>query len=263
MNSALITRLGDQLYHAMRTQTTIEPFSKREPGIVVADSYAISRHVLARREQDGETVVGMKIGLTSRAGQKQLGVDRPDYGFLTDAMAFNSGSDVPISNQLIQPKAEGEIVFVLAEDLYGPNLTADDVIRATKGVTAGFEIADSRIVDWHNAYEDTVADNASCGLYVLSDKLIPIEGVDLVNCSMELTRNGEVESVAAGPGNTALGSPVNVVAWLANALGEYGAGLNAGDVVLSGALGPTVPAVVGDELSLIIGGIGEAFLRFV
>lgn len=263
MNSALITQLGDELYHAMRSQTTVEPLSKREPDMVVANSYAISRHILARREQDGETIVGMKIGLTSRVVQKQLGVDQPDFGFLTDAMSFGSGSEVPISSHLIQPKAEGEIAFVLAKDLYGPNLTADDVMSATEGVTACFEIADSRIVDWRNAYEDTVADNASCGFYVLSDKLIPIEGVDLVNCSMELRRNDAVASVAAGPGNTALGSPVNVVAWLANTLSNFGLGLNAGDVILSGALGPTVPAVVGDALSLTIGGIGEASLKFV
>lgn len=263
MNSALITRLGDELYQAMRTQTTIGPLSSREPDIVVADSYAISRHVLAKRELDGETLVGMKIGLTSRVVQNQLGVNNPDFGYLTDAMAFNSGSEVPISSQLIQPKAEGEIAFVLAEDLYGSNLTADDVIRATAGVTASFEIADSRIVDWRNTYEDTVADNASCGLYVVSNELVPIKGTDLVNCSMELKRNGEVASVASGPGNAALGSPVNVVTWLANALGEIGVGLRAGDVILSGALGPTVPAIAGDELSLTIGGIGTASLRFV
>ena len=263
MNSALITQLGDELYHAMRSQTRVEPLSKRKLNMVGADSYAISRYILARREQDGETLVGMKIGLTSRAAQKQLGVEHPDFGFLTDAMAFDSGSEVPISSYLIQPKAEGEIAFVLAKDLYGPNLTVDDVVSAIEGITACFEIADSRIFDWRNAYEDTVADNASCGLYVLCDKLIPIEGADLVNCSMELRRNGKVASVAAGPGNAALASPVNVIAWLANFLSEFGLGLHAGDVILTGALGPTVPAVVGDALSLAIEGIGEASLRFV
>ncbi len=263
MSSALITQLGDELYRAMRSQATVEPLSMREPEITASNSYAISRHILARRQQDGETRVGMKIGLTSRAVQKRMGVNHADFGFLTDAMAFDSGVELPISSHLIQPKAEGEIAFVLAKDLYGPNITADDAVSATKGVTACFEIADSRIVDWQNEYEDTVADNASCGLFVISDKLIPIDGVDLVNCSMELRRNGQVASVAAGPGNAALGSPVNVVAWLANVLSEVGEGLNVGDVILSGALGPTVPAVVGDVLNLTIGGIGDASVRFV
>ncbi|MBV2162984.1 MAG: fumarylacetoacetate hydrolase family protein, partial [Comamonas sp.] len=162
---------------------------------------------------------------------------------------------------LIQPKAEGEIAFVLKKTLQGPGVTAADVLAATEGVMACFEIVDSRIRDWKIRIQDTVADNASCGVFVLGDRLVDVRDVDLGTCGMVLEKNGEI--VATGAGAAALGHPANAVAWLANTLGRLGIALEAGEVVLSGSLGIMVPVAAGDNLRVTIGGIGGCSVRFV
>ena len=171
-------------------------------------------------------------------------------------------SDLAIdTSTLIQPKAEGEIAFVLKKDLMGPGVTAADVMAATEGVMACFEIVDSRIRDWKIQIQDTVADNASCGVFVLGDRLVDPRDVDLATCGMVLEKNGEI--VATGAGAAALGHPANAVAWLANTLGRLGMGLKAGEVVLSGSLGIMVPVQAGDSLRVTIGGIGGCSVRFI
>ena len=164
----------------------VEPITDREPSIRIEDAYAISQHLLERRVQDGEVVVGKKIGVTSKAVQSMLNVHRPDFGFLTDAMVFNSGEELPISELLIQPRAEGEIAFILDKELRGPGVTNADVAAATAGVIPCYEIVDSRIRDWQIKIQDTVADNASCGLFVLGDTLVSLADVDLATCGMVL-----------------------------------------------------------------------------
>ena len=260
MHAELHQTLGDELYAALRDRQAVEPLSARHPEVSIADAYAIQQRMLARRLAAGERVVGKKIGVTSQAVMDMLGVFQPDFGWLTDGMVYNEGQAIP-ADTLIQPKAEGEIAFVLKKTLRGPGVTAADVLAATEGVMACFEIVDSRIRDWKIKIQDTVADNASCGVFVLGDRLVDPRDVDLGACGMVLEKNGEI--VATGAGAAALGHPANAVAWLANTLGAHGIALEAGEVVLSGSLGIMVPVKAGDNLRVAIGGIGGCSVRFV
>jgi len=252
--------LGRELHQALRECTMLEPLTAREPDITIADAYAIQQEMLALHLKDGERVIGKKIGVTSKAVMDMLGVFQPDFGWLTDAMLVNPGEAIPI-NTLIQPKAEGEIAFLLNKPLKGPGITAAAVLAATEGVMACFEIVDSRIRDWKINIQDTVADNASCGVFVLGDRLVSPHGLDLATCGMVLEKNGEI--AATGAGAAALGHPANAVAWLANTLGEYDIALNAGDIVLSGSLAAMLPVQAGDHLNLSIGDIGTCSVRFI
>jgi 2-oxopent-4-enoate/cis-2-oxohex-4-enoate hydratase len=175
-------------------------------------------------------------------------------------MVFNEGESVDMDT-LIQPKAEGEIAFLLKKDLQGPGVTAADVLAATEGVMACFEIVDSRIQDWKIKIQDTVADNASCGVFVLGDQLVDIADLDLALAGMVLEKNGEI--VVTGAGAATMAHPVNAMVWLTNMLGSLGIALKAGDIVLSGAMGAMVPVVRGDNLRMTIGGIGGCSVRFV
>ena len=260
MNSTLIEQLGDELYGALTACQVLDPLSSRHPDITIEDAYAIQQRLIARRLGAGERVVGKKIGVTSQAVMNMLGVFQPDFGILLDGMVYNEGQPIE-ARTLIQPKAEGEIAFVLKKDLMGPGVTAADVMAATEGVMACFEIVDSRIRDWKIQIQDTVADNASCGVFVLGDRLVDPRDVDLATCGMVLEKNGEI--VATGAGAAALGHPANAVAWLANTLGRLGMGLKAGEVVLSGSLGIMVPVQAGDSVRVTIGGIGGCSVRFI
>ena len=259
IDQTILQDISSDLYNALRKAESIEPLTSRYPELSIEDAYGIQQSLLNRRLQDGERIVGKKIGVTSQAVMNLLGVDQPDFGILTDAMTYSSGQAIPAAS-LIQPKAEGEIAFVLKHDLVGPGITVADVLRATEGVMACFEIVDSRIRDWKIRIQDTVADNASCGVFVLSDRLVPVQDVDLTLCGMVLEKNGEV--VATGAGAASMGSPAVAVAWLANMLGRLGMPLKAGEVILSGSLGPMIPVAVGDNLRVSIGGIGSCSVRF-
>ena len=259
MTPELINTLGDELYDALKGRHVVEPLTSRHPDITIEEAYAIQQRLNARRIAAGERIIGKKIGVTSRAVMDMLGVYQPDFGLLTDAMVYNEGQAIPAAT-LIQPKAEGEIAFVLKKDLIGPGISAADVLAATEGVMACFEIVDSRIRDWKIGIADTVADNASCGVFVLGDRLVDPRGLDLTTCGMVLEKNGEI--VATGAGAAALGAPANAVAWLANTLGRLGIPLKAGEVVLSGSLAIMVPVKAGDSLRVSIGGIGGCSVRF-
>lgn len=260
MDQQQITQLGDELYEALTSGKTVSPLTSRGFDITIEDAYHIQQRMLARRIEKGEKVVGKKIGVTSKAVMNMLGVGQPDFGYLLDGMVYNEGESIPMDS-LIQPKAEGEIAFLMNKDLMGPGLTAADILAATEGVMACFEIVDSRIQDWKIKIQDTVADNASCGVFVLGDKLVDPKKVDLALCGMVLEKNGEI--VVTGAGAATMASPVNAMVWLANTLGRLGIGLNAGDIVLSGALGAMVPVQAGDSLRCTIGGIGGCSVRFV
>ena len=248
MNPQQIEQLGDELYQALAGCQVVEPLTSRHPGITIDDAYAIQQRMLARRLAAGEKVVGKKIGVTSKAVMDMLGVFQPDFGWLTDGMVYNEGQAIP-ANTLIQPKAEGEIAFVLKKTLQGPGVTAADVLAATEGVMACFEIVDSRIQDWKIKIQDTVADNASCGVFVLGDRLVDPREVDLGTCGMVLEKNGDIVATGAGAA--------------ANTLGTHGIALEAGEVVLSGSLGIMVPVQAGDNLRVTIGGIGGCSVRFI
>ena len=260
MDLQLISTLGGELFTALTEHRVVEPLTTRYPGITIEHAYAIQQVLTTRRLAAGERLIGKKIGVTSQAVMTMLGVDQPDFGVLTDAMQYRDGSPIAMSG-LIQPKAETEIAFRLKHDLNGPGVTANDVLGATESVMACFEVVDSRIRDWRIKIQDTVADNASCGAFVLGANEVDPRDVDLLNCPMKMEKNGVV--VSSGTGAASMGSPLQAVAWLANALAQFGTPLRGGDIVLSGALGPMVPVVAGDRLHASIGGIGECSAHFV
>ena len=261
MTPAEIAAEGDLLYAALRARTTVAPLTGRVPGITIDDAYHVSLRMLERRLADGERVIGKKIGVTSLAVQSMLDVHQPDFGFLTDRMAYETGAEMPIGRELIQPRAEGEIAFLLKRDLVGPGVTEADVIAATECVMPCFEIVDSRITDWKIKICDTVADNASSGLFLLGRDRVSPAKVDFVTCGMVVEKNGKI--ISTGAGAAALGSPVTCVAWLANTLGRFGIKLAAGEVILSGSLVPLEKVSPGDAMRVRIGGIGAAEVRFV
>jgi 2-oxopent-4-enoate/cis-2-oxohex-4-enoate hydratase len=252
--------LGDELYAALRSRSTVAPITERIPDFSIDDAYRASKRMLDRRLADGERVIGKKIGVTSEAVQKMLDVHQPDFGFLTDAMMFESGATIPIGSTLIQPRAEGEIAFLLARDLVGPGVSEADVLAATRVVVPCFEIVDSRIRDWKIRIADTVADNASSGVFVLGRDSVDPRGLDLRKCRIAIAKNGA--PLSEGVGAAALGSPMYCVAWLANTLARFGIPLRAGEVILSGSLVPLEPVRAGDRLSLELEGIGTASVGF-
>ncbi len=254
-----IERMGGELFNALNQAEAIAPLTERCPDLTIEQAYRIQQYLIDRRLARGERIIGKKIGVTSQAVMNMLGVNQPDFGQLTDAMVVEQGTSVAMRT-LIQPKAEGEIAFVLKRDLAGPGVTVADVLRATEGVMACFEIVDSRIRDWKIKIQDTVADNASCGVIVLGDRLVHPASLDLYTTGMVLEKNGRV--VGCGAGAASMGSPAIAVAWLANTLGRLGMSLKAGEVILSGALSAMVPVVAGDNLRVSIAGIGGCSVRF-
>lgn len=257
---SLTETLSENLYRALRDQQVIAPLIESHPGLSIDDAYAISLGFLARRLTDGEKVVGKKIGVTSKAVQDMLGVHQPDFGFLTDWMQVERDIDVD-AKALIAPRAEAEIAFILKDSLNGPGVTAADVIAATEAIAPCFEIVDSRIRDWKISIIDTVADNASCGVFVLSEARADPRELDLPNLHVTVTKNGE--PLSEGYGHAVQGDPAQAVAWLANTLGAYGVTLDAGDVILSGSVVPLAPAQKGDVFEMTLHGIGGCVARFV
>lgn len=260
LESSIIERLGDELYEALVAGRTVPNLRDRNSGMDIVDGYRVQERMIARRVAAGETIVGKKIGVTSKVVQNAIGVFEPDFGQLTSAMVVADGDTIDL-NSLIQPQAEGEIAFVLKQDLIGPGISATDVLRATDYVAACFEIVDSRIDNWDIRIQDTVADNASCGIYALGREKFDPRDVDLTLAGMVIERNGEL--AATGVGAAVQGSPLNSVAWLANTLGRLGMPFRAGEVILSGSLGPMIRINDGDRLDVRIGGLGACSLTFV
>ena len=261
MNEAQIEAEGEALYRALKEQRTLPPLTERFDDITIDDAYRVSLKMVDCRVQAGESIIGKKIGVTSKPVQEMLGVYQPDFGFLTDGMVFADGADISIADHLIQPRAEGEIAFRLRSDLVGPGISEQDVLDATESIIPCFEIVDSRIDDWKIKIEDTVADNASCGVYVLGDTEVDPRDFDLPALHMKIYKNGEFHS--EGLGSAVQGNPLTAVAWLANTLGEYGIPFKAGEVILSGSLAPLIPVVAGDRMSLEIAGVGGCSCNFI
>ncbi len=259
MNESMIERYGDELYAAWQQRTTVEPLREREPAITVDDAYRIQSRFVARRISAGERIVGKKIGVTSKAIQDMLGVYQPDFGQLTCGMQYANGAVIPLDG-LIQPRAEAELAFVLKHDLNGPGITAMDVLRATDYVLPCFEIVDSRITAWNIKIADTVADNASCGVFVLGDARGNPRELDLALAGMVVDKNGEL--ACTGVGAAVQGSPVNAVVWLANTLGALGIPFCAGEVILSGSQSVLIDIVDGDRLDCTVGGLGGCRVSF-
>jgi 2-oxopent-4-enoate/cis-2-oxohex-4-enoate hydratase len=259
MDNEAIRHFGDELYDAWRHCRVVSPLLERAPDISLADAYAVQLQFVNRRVQAGEKIIGKKIGLTSKAVQDYLGVYEPDFGQLTSGMLRSEDQGIDLG-QLIQPKAEAELAFVLKEDLIGPEITATDVIRATDYVSPCFEIVDSRIRNFECKIQDTVADNASCGVFILGDVQGDPRKLDITMAGMAVYKNGELFST--GVGAAVQGSPVNAVVWLANTLGKLGLPFRAGEIILSGSQSALVPVTTGDELICTIGGLGSCTARF-
>ena len=228
-----LSELAARLAKAAADRTPIAPLSDELPGLDAAAGYAIQ--ALAR-EQAGP-LAGWKLGVTSRAKQAQAGIHEPVRGFLTRSNALDLGEPL-VTGELIQPRAEPEIVFILGRDLSGPAVTAADVLAATDGVATGIEILDSRYRDYRFTMPDVIADNTSAGRFVVGAP-VPPDGIDLRLAGVVFELGGEVAGTAAGA--AALGHPAAAVAWLARSLAAAGEGLRAGQVVLSGGLTAAVP----------------------
>jgi 2-keto-4-pentenoate hydratase len=256
---ATLPALADELALAERERAPVPPLSERVAGLSVADAYAVQRRNVERRLREGDVLAGHKIGLTSRPMQRLLGVDEPDFGALLASMRVEDGDAVPVA-ELIQPKIEAELAFVMSEDLAGPGVDALAVARATAGVVPALEVIDSRVAEWRIGLVDTVADNASSARFVLGPVVTPLAGLDLRLLGVVVTRGGAL--VDTGAGAAALGSPLRCVAWLANTLAEFGQGLRAGDVVLSGALHAAVPVQAGDVVRAEFARLGCVSVRF-
>lgn len=222
-------------------------------------AYAVQALLTRAAEAAGRRAVGRKIGLTSVAVQQQLGVDRPDFGMLFDDMAYGDGQEMPVS-RLIQPKAEAEVAFVLERDIDAESPGPGHVLNAIAYALPAIEVVDSRVRDWKISIWDTIADNASSGLFVLGGTPKKIDAFDLGLCGMSLERSGD--PVAVGCGAACLGHPLNAVLWLARTAVAVGRPLRAGDVVLSGALGPMVPVNAGDVFEARISGLGRVSAVF-
>lgn len=250
---------ADRLRLAAELRTPCPPVRDLIAADDVESAYAVSSLNVARRIEGGSARIGRKIGLTSLAVQKQLGVGTPDFGSLLHDMVVPAGGSVP-AGVLIQPKVEAEVAFLLSADLDGALEDAAEVRAAVAGAMAALEIVDSRIADWDITYVDTVADNASCGLYAVSDRVVPLADVEPVDVRMAMTLNGAPAS--EGSGAACLGDPLLALLWLARTVRDLGDPLRAGELVLSGALGPMAVVRPGDVVEASITGLGSITVSF-
>ncbi|MCP4502416.1 MAG: 2-oxopent-4-enoate hydratase [Deltaproteobacteria bacterium] len=255
--SELFAQLAQALFGAEQNAIALEKFGEAKD-LSLDDAYAIAALNVQRRQEAGERLVGHKIGITSAAVMNWLKVDQPDFGALFEDMALADGGELSLE-KLLQPRAEGEIAFVLKEDLAEGGITAARVLSATDYVLPCIEIVDSRVKDWDIAITDTIADNASSSRFVMGTQATAVSGVEFMLCGMVLRKNGEV--VSTGAGVNCLDNPVNAVVWLAKRMQALGTPLRAGQIILSGALGPVIELAAGDYLELEIAGMGRTQLR--
>lgn len=252
----------DELARRLREAYAAGPVAPLRDGLEPTDAegaYAVQAINTRVWVQQGRRIIGRKIGLTAAAVQKQLGVDQPDYGVLFEDMEIANGGRLPVS-AVIQPKAEAEIALVLGADLPDPAVDVEAVAKAVARVAPAIEIVDSRIADWKISFADTVADNGSSAFFVLGEPRLPLRGLDLYACGMVLEVNGAIASLGAGA--ACLGHPLNAAAWLARTMAARGEPLRAGDILLTGALGPMVALNPGDEVRAVIGGLGAVSFQF-
>ena len=258
ITDAAIRRAADLLQHATQTLRPTEPIR----GLIGADNidaaYAIQQELIGRRVAGGAVVVGRKIGLTSPAVQQQLGVNQPDFGVLLADMDVSNEPTIP-TNRLLQPRAEAEIAFVLNADLDSDSVP-EDIRAAVEYAVGAVEIVDSRIVDWNLTIADTIADNASSGLFVLGPRRLRLDDFDPRRAVMRMYANDRL--VSQGDGTACLGDPLIALAWLARTAASYGDPLRAGQVVLSGALGPMVHIAPGARIRADIAPLGTVSLNF-
>ena len=252
-------KIAQELFDAEMGRYQISMPTASNPDMTVEDAYAIQLENVAKKVAAGEKVIGMKVGLTSKAMQNLLNVSEPDYGHLTDKMLVLEGAICPI-DELIQPKVEGELAFCLKKTLRGPGVTIADVYNATDWVVPAIEIVDSRIKDWKIKLADTIADNGSSARFILGGRMTPIADVDMRLTGMTLEKNGEL--VNSGTCAEVWGNPAAAVAWLANKLSEFNIELKEGNIVMAGAVTAALPAVKDDSFTVTFHGMGSVTVKF-
>lgn len=256
-----IQLLAEALLEAERTKQAIAPLTETNEGIAAADAYAVQLEQIRQKVDDGATVKGLKIGLTSKAMQEMLNVYTPDYGFILDTMVYDEVEGLP-TESFIQPKVEFEIAFVFNKELKGPNVTVQDVIDATDYVVPAVEVIDSRIENWNIKFEDTVADNGSSAGAILGEKRTLLKEIeDITNIPMIVKKNGEFLDEATS--SAVLGNPLNAVVWLANEVSTYDISIKPGMFVLSGALSKAVTFEAGDEFEADFGILGKVSVNIL
>lgn len=254
-----VEEIAKQLLDAESNRAPIAPLTDSYPGLTVDDAYAIQLAIIAAKQKAGRKVVGKKVGLTSLAMQKMLGVDQPDYGMILDNMTIKNNGTYHLTD-LLQPRIEPEIAFMLKADLKGPGITVQNVLDATDYIFPALEVVDSRIKDWKIKLLDTISDNASSSRVVIGDNRVQAKGLDLVNEEVVFEKNGEVLSRAKG--EAVLGNPANAVAWVANKLSEFGITLNKGEFIIPGALCAMTPVKAGDTITARFTKVGTVSVKF-
>lgn len=260
MDSHLRTEAADRLLQAYASREPVEPLTATYADLALEDAYEIQLLQMDRFREQGRSVKGHKVGLTSVAMQKLLGVSEPDYGHLLDDFFHLEHQPIPVE-RFLQPRVEPEVAFVLKKPLQGPGVTVHEALAAVDFVLPALELVDSRIRDWKIGLFDTIADNASSGAVVLGSTPTPIDQVDLRLAGANLFKNSEL--VGTGAGGAVLGSPITSLVWLANTVGARGVTLEAGHVVLPGAVCAMVPVAAGDVVTATFAGLGSVTARFV
>ncbi len=248
---------AEVLRNAQNFKTACNPVRDIIGATDIETAYQVQAVNVKHQLDAGEKVVGKKIGLTSFAVQKQLGVDQPDYGVLYESTQVQNKGSL-ISSELMQPKAEAEIAFIMKKDLTGKDITLDKLIDAIDYAVASIEIVGSRVENWNIKITDTIADNASASHFVLGETKKQLADLDLVNCTMTMTKNGEI--VSEGTGKACMDNPLNAALWLAQVMAKNGQPLKAGEILLSGALGPMANISSGDVVEATIEGLGSVSL---
>lgn len=260
MKDDAIVQAALALREARARRRTIARISESHGIQGLEAAYAVAAVNTRARVAAGARVVGRKAGLTSKAVQEQLGVDQPDFGLLFDDMEYLSGQDVPAA-RLLQPKIEAEVAFVMGRDLDAEKPSWGEFLVSLAYALPALEIVDSAITDWKITLVDTVADNASCGLYVVGDQPRPVGQTELAGLGMRMSCNGRV--VSLGSGTACLGHPLRAAYWLAQTMARIGQPLRAGEILLSGALGPMVAVKAGDFVHAELGALGTVSCRLV
>lgn len=259
MDPGSVEKAAAALLDAYATGTPVSPLTKDHPDMSVADAYAVQLAQVEAWTAAGARIKGHKVGLTSAAMQRQMGVNQPDFGVLLDTMFLQDSAPID-TGRFLQPRIEPEIAFVLGRPLAGPGATAADAVAAVEYVLPALEVIDSRIADWKITLPDTIADNASSGGVVLGTRPVRLDDQDLSLMGCLLRRDGDL--IDTGAGGAVLGSPINALVWLANVLGERGVTLEAGHVVLPGSITAAVPVAPGQTLTATFAGIGSVTARF-
>lgn len=259
VEQSLIKQAADALWHADMNGAPIAPIREILGTATDIDSaYAVQQINTNRKVASGRRISGRKIGVTSKAVQEQIGVDQPDFGTLFVDTEYGDGVDIPAS-RLIQPRAEAEVALVVGRDLDNAPHGFAEIVRAIEFALPSIEIVDSRIENWQISIVDTVADNASCGLYVVGSRPVPLSAFDIRTVPMSMRINGE--ELSTGAGSACLGNPIHAARWLADVLCERNIPLKAGDVLMTGALGPMKPLAAGDEVVASFGDLGTVTTR--